>query len=169
MTNPLFAQFVFHHKLYNNVLEGLTDTETNSRLYDDPRINHIKYIAGHLLNAQYGFGILAGVRFEVKWNELFAAMGRSAAKDDIHYPSIEEIKAEWNIIYKDIKTALQSLATDDLKRTPPKPMERVFEGNPDFENTVGGFWSFLNHHQAYHIGQIGILRKGFGKKPMSYQ
>ncbi len=165
---PLLPLFKFHHCLYNNVLDGFTDEETNQRLHENRKINHVKYLAGHLLNSQYGFGFLSGVRFPVKWNELFAPMNHSEAKDDIRYPSIDEIREEWNAIYEPTWEALNRLSMDDLNTIPPKPADKVFENSPVFENTVAGFMTFLNHHQAYHIGQIGILRRGFGKEPMNY-
>jgi hypothetical protein len=166
---PILSQFDLHNILYNNVLAGFTDEETNRRLYGDTKLNHIKYLAGHLLNSQYGFGFLAGVRLDVKWDEMFAAMGRSEARDDITYPAIEEIKAEWNSIYEPSRSALTQLTVEEISKTPPKPVDKVFENSPVFDNTIAGFLTFLNHHQAYHIGQIGILRRGFGKEPMSYQ
>lgn len=169
MKKFLLAQFDFHNKLYHNVLAGLTDEETNRRLHGDTNMNHIKYIAGHLLNSQYGFGFLSGVKLEVKWDELFAVMNRSQARDDIQYPAIEEIVQEWDAIYEPIRKGLSRLPDAELAKVPPKPADKIFENSPIFENTVASFLAFLNHHQAYHIGQIGILRRGFGKEPMSYQ
>lgn len=160
MENPLIIQFDLHQKLFNNVLEGFTDKETNQRLHGDTNMNHVKYLAGHLLNSQYGLAMLANIEREVKWNKLFAAAGQSEAKDDIEYPTIEEIKAEWNEMYSPVRKGLEKLTLEELNKKPP--------GNLDFWQTSGEMWAFLNHHQAYHIGQIGILRKGFGKEPMRY-
>jgi len=168
MNNVLLAQFSFHYHLYNNVLEGFTDEEANQRLHGNKKMNHVKYLAGHLLNSQYGFGFLAGKHLKVKWNDLFAVMGQSQAQDDISYPSLDEIKKEWNEIYQPTRQALEQLSDKELIRIPPKPVDKVFENSPIFENSVAGFMAFLNHHQAYHIGQIGILRRGFGKQPMEY-
>ena len=41
----LVAQFDLHTKLFNNVLEGLSDLETNSR--PTRETNNIKWLAGH--------------------------------------------------------------------------------------------------------------------------
>ncbi len=161
MKNYLIIQYDLHHKLYNNVLEGFTDEETNERVHGDKNMNHMKYLAGHLLNSQYALGTIAGIDPEVKWNELFAAMNQSEAKDDIEYPSIEEIKAEWNAMNKPIRNGLNNLTTELLENKPPEPFDKVAE-------STGQLWAFLNHHQAYHIGQIGILRRGFDKAPMRY-
>lgn len=162
MKNLLLVQFILHHRLFINVLDGFTDEETNRRPFGNANINHIKYLAGHLLNSQYGLAMIAGLEPEVKWNELFAVMGQSEAKDDISYPSIEEIKEEWNRLFRPVQEGLGSLDTEELVSAPPAPFDQVAE-------SVGELWSFINHHVAYHIGQIGILRKVFGKGPMSYQ
>jgi hypothetical protein len=162
MKNLLLAQFDLHHRLYNNVLEDFRDGETNQRLNGNTRINHVKYLAGHLLNSQYGLARMAGLKPEVKWNELFAVMGQSEAKDDFPYPAIEEIKGEWNQLHQPLRNNLEKLTPEMLAQTPPHPFHQVAASS-------GELWAFINHHIAYHIGQIGILRKGFGKKPMRYE
>lgn len=162
MSKFLLIQFDLHHKLYNNVLQGFTDEESNKRLENNPRINHVKYLAGHLLNSQYGLALAAGSNVNIKWNEMFAVMGQSTAKDDFSYPPLEEIKLEWNKLYQPTRDALAQMTDKDLSKTPPSPFDQVAESR-------GGLWAFINHHIAYHIGQIGILRRGFGKEPMSYE
>jgi|SRR5690625_1238222 len=161
MKNQLLTQYHLHHKLYNNVLDGFTDEETNRRLYNDTNINHVKYLAGHILDSQYGIALLADISIEPKWTNLFAGAGLSEAKDDIEYPSIEAIKNEWNTIHDPIRNGLEDIPQKLLNQKPPAPMDQ-------FAESRGEFWAFLNHHIAYHIGQIGILRRGFGKPPMSF-
>ncbi|MBC9797834.1 DinB family protein [Sinomicrobium weinanense] len=171
MKMQLLAQFDLHHRLYNNVLEDLTDEETNKRINGNTQMNHIKYLAGHLLNAQYGLAFLSGVPVEVKWDDLFAGPGKTKAKDNFPYPDIEDIKKEWNDIHHEIRNGLSQLSPDMLDNLPPAPLNNVIENSPLkglFNNSVAGLWAFFNHHQAYHIGQIGILRRGLGKPAMHY-
>lgn len=163
MSTPLMAQFDLHHRLYKNVLDGFTDEETNRRLHGDTKINHVKYLAGHILNSQYGIAQLAHASsVEPKWNDLFAGAGQSEAKDNFDYPSIDIIKTEWDAIHDPIRNKLETLTSDFLSKTPPLPMD-------EFAESRGELWAFLNHHIGYHIGQIGILRRGFGKPPMSFE
>ncbi|MEX0646821.1 MAG: DinB family protein [Balneolaceae bacterium] len=162
MQKLLITQFDLHHRLYNNVLSGFTDRETNQRLEGYGQMNHVKYLAGHLLNSQYGLGMLAGINPKVKWNELFAVMGKSEARDQYNYPDIEEVKTEWNQMHDGMREGLAKLTDESLNKKPPAPFDQVAD-------TAGNLWAFINHHQAYHIGQIAILRRGFGKEPMSYQ
>ncbi len=161
MNNLLLTQYDLHQRLFNNVLDGFSDKETNQRLNDDPCINHVKYLTGHLLNSQYGLAAMAGMDPDVKWNELFAVMGQSEAKDNFPYPSIEEIKEEWNLMHSPLRSRLEKLTPEMLEAKPPALFDQVAASS-------GELWAFINHHIAYHIGQIGILRKGFSKTPMQY-
>ncbi len=149
---------------FKNSLVGFTDEETNQRL--NKNMNHAKYIAGHLLNTQYAFAMIGGVTIERKWDELFAGRGKTKALDDFPYPSIEEIKNEWEQLNLKVRENLNALTEDDLnKEIPDSPLSQ----SKVFDTTVGDFWAFINIHQVYHIGQIGILRRGFGKEPMKYR
>ncbi|MTI87679.1 MAG: DinB family protein [Balneolaceae bacterium] len=159
MKKPLLYQFDLHQQLYNNVLDGFTDVESNRRLHKN--MNHVKYLAGHILNSQYGLGILAGADLDIKWHDMFAVMGQSKAKDDFPYPTIEEIRAEWNTIYPPLRKQLDDLSPKNLNSKPPEPFDQIGD-------SVAEVWTFINHHTAYHLGQIGILRRGFDKEPMKY-
>lgn len=159
--NPLLIQYDLHQSLFNNVLDGFSDEQTNHRLHGFPQINHVKYLAGHLLNSQYGLAVIASLKPEIKWNELFAVMGKSAARDNFPYPKIDEIIAEWNGLYQPIREGLEKLTLEQINRKPPEPFDKV-------SDSIGQLWAFISHHQAYHIGQIGILRRAFGKGQMRY-
>jgi len=115
MSKLLLVQFDLHQRLYHNALDGFTDNETNQRPHGNPNMNHVKYLTGHLLNSQYGLAMIAGLEPEVKWNDFFAVMGQSEAKDNISYPSIEEIKWEWDALYKPTRKGLSELSDDDLE------------------------------------------------------
>ena len=162
MQKALLVQFDLHQRLFNNVLDGFSDKETNSRLSGYPKMNHVKYLAGHLLNSQYALAQIAGLNPEVKWDELFAVMGQSSAKDNFAYPGIEEIKNEWNVLYESTRNGLAKMGKDRLAQMPHQPFDQVAE-------SVLDLWAFVNHHIAYHIGQISIIRRGFDKDPMSYE
>ncbi len=159
----LLAQYDANYLWFKSALEGFTDEETNLRLHKE--MNHIKYIAGHLVNTQYAFAVIANVPVERKWDDLFAGQGKTKALDNYPYPSIEEIKHEWEELYQPIRRGLAKLTEKDL--------EQEIAGSPiatfkSFDSSIGDFWAFFNIHQTNHIGQMGILRRGFGKKPMRY-
>ncbi|MEO9005163.1 MAG: DinB family protein [Ginsengibacter sp.] len=160
----LLAQYDSLYRWFINSLVDFTDEETNHRLNEN--MNHVKYLAGHLTNAQYAYAGIAGVEVERQWDELFAGLGKSSARDNFSYPTIQEVKAEWEQINQSVRDSLQALSEDALdKAMPGSPLAQ----SKVFDTTVGDFWAFMNMHQTYHIGQIGILRRGFGKEPMTFR
>lgn len=160
----LLAQYDSLYKWLINSLVDFTDEEANQRL--NKNMNHVKYLAGHLTNAHYSYAMIAGVKVERKWDELFAGLGKSSARDNFSYPTIQEIKAEWEQINQSVRGSLEALSEEALnKEMPGSPLSQ----SKIFNNTVGDFWAFMNMHQTYHIGQIGILRKGFDKEPMTFR
>lgn len=157
----LLAQFDWVNKWFHNSLDGFTDRETNQRL--NKNMNHVKYLAGHLLNAQYGIGKAVAAKFERKWDDLFAGLSKTRAQDNFPYPNISEIVSEWDKLYTAIRSHLASLSDDALSREMPGG---GMGKSGVFDSSIGDYIAFLNLHQMYHIGQIGILRRGFGKEPM---
>lgn len=157
----LLAQFNLINQWFNNSLIGINDEEANQRV--SPNMNHIKYIAGHLVNAMYGIGNLGKLNLERKWDEHFAGLRKTKALDHHAYPSIDEIKTEWNHIFPKIKEALTALSDADLQQ---ELSGSSLKDSGIFDGSIGDFWAFMNEHQMYHIGQIGILRRGLGKEPM---
>lgn len=157
----LLAQFDLLNHWFNNSLDGISDSESNQRI--DPQMNHIKYLAGHLVNAQYGIADLSGAKIEHKWDELFAGLSKTKAMDNFDYPEIDEIKNEWNRIFQQIRQNLEKLTTADLEEEIPGSF---LAGSGIFDGSKGDLWAFMNEHQMYHIGQISILRRALGKAPM---
>ncbi len=158
----LLKQFDLLDRWFKNSLVNLSDEETNQRV--DQKMNHIKYLAGHLFHTNYAFAQLAGIKVETKWDDLFAGLGKTKALDNYPYPDIKEIKAEWDKVFPQVREGLKNLSEEVLNREVPSPIAQ----SEIFDNTIRDLWTMLNFHQAYHIGQIGILRKGLGKDTMKY-
>jgi hypothetical protein len=154
----LLAQIDIHNVLFNNVLADISEDEANAKLV--PGINTIKWLAGHLLWAQTNLARDCGLPIAIEWTDHYNNQLPHPPGPEIREPSLLEIKEAWNQHAPAIREKLASL-TDDILNKPFKfPL-------PQF-NTVEGLWAFINHHQAYTIGQIGILRRGLGKEAMSY-
>lgn len=157
----LLAQFDLNNHWFHNSLDGLSDAETNKRV--EQRMNHVKYLAGHLVQGFYGVAAIAGVEVEKKWVDLFEGLSKTKAKDNFPYPDIDEIKAEWDHLYKAVRAGLEAMPDEKLDETMPGSS---LAQTGFFDGTKGDFWAFMNAHQMYHIGQVGILRRGLGKDPM---
>ncbi|HEY2581816.1 MAG TPA: DinB family protein [Mucilaginibacter sp.] len=161
----LLDQYDLHNVLFNNVVADISDAEANKTVADP--MNSVKWLAGHLVWAQRNLGRMGGAKMDISWiGHFLSGPGsteeeRNAPKGE--YPTLETIKDKWNEIGPAIRTGLENL--------PDAALESVIEiKHPisPFDNTLGGLWAFINHHQAYTIGQIGILRRGLGKEAMKY-
>jgi DinB superfamily len=154
--NQLLAQIDLHNTLFNNVLVDISEEESNARLV--PSINNIKWLAGHLLWVQTNLGRSCGVPVEIAWIDHYNNQIPEPPK--IKAPSLEEIKTAWNQSVPVIRQGLENLSEEALHSPIEFPL-------PAFR-TQEGLWAFINHHQAYTIGQIGILRRALGKEAMKY-
>lgn len=156
--NQLLNLYDLHHTLYNNVLVDISEEESHKRLA--PEINNVNWLAGHLVWGQTGLANFCGLKMDIPWIDLYNTQLSAPPSPDIIEPSLEEIKATWNKYIAPLRDGLENL-TDEVLATPvqfPMPAFRTLEG----------LWTFISHHQAYTIGQIGILRRALGKDAMKY-
>ena len=156
-TETLATQLDLQTRLFNNVLDGISDAEADDRFGGD--VNPIKWIAGHLTSMRYGLGQLAQLDEQDPYPELFSH-GKSF-REDAEYPSIEAIKANWNRISDRLSAGLRHLPAPVLSSPAPANV-------PVPDDTLGGMLAFLMHHEAYHIGQMSLQRRLLGKKAMKY-
>ncbi len=150
----LATQFDLHTRLFNNILDGISDAEANARLND--HVNHIKWLAGHLTSTRFSIGQMAD---QDPWADLFAH--GHGLRADADYPSIEAIKAKWNAISDKVGAGLAHLPEAALGSPAPAKL-------PVNDDTLGGMLAFMMHHEAYHLGQMSLLRKYLGKEAMQY-
>ncbi len=157
----LLKQFDWVNHWFTNAIDGFTDDESNRRI--NPNMNHVKYLAGHLVNTQCGLAPVAGVEVERKWDDLFAGLGKTKAQDNFPYPAIDEIKEKWKSVYGALRKGLEKLSDKELAQDMPGG---GMGASGIFDGSKGDYWAFINLHQMYHVGQISLLRRGFGKPAM---
>ncbi len=154
--NTVKRQFDLHTRLLNNVLEGIDESETHTRMND--HVNHLKWLAGHLTHTRFSYNKLVQLEPKPFYKELFGP--GSQINPDIDYPSIEGIKEDWNAISAKISEALDNLPAEALAGEAPRV--------PFGKGTLGDYLDFIPHHEAYHIGQMSILRRFLGKEAIKY-
>ena len=161
----LLEQYDLHDVLFNNVIKDISDDESNKSIVDP--MNSVKWLAGHLLWANANLANISSVPIEVKWRDHFYTKEGGGPEDfnapPSPLPTLEEVRAKWNEDTIAIREGLKNLTEDALNST--IEVKHPIHG---FDNTLAGLWAFVNDHQAYHIGQIGIIRRALGKKAMSY-
>lgn len=161
----LLAQYDLHDVLFNNVINNISDAESNEIIAEP--MNSVKWLAGHLLWAQKNLARIGGAQVVIPWSDHFYTIQGATDEDrnapESEFPTLDQIRDKWNEVSPAIKQGLANL--------PEQALDSVIEAKhpiAPFDNTLGGLWAFINDHQSYHIGQIGILRRSLGKEAMAY-
>jgi hypothetical protein len=161
----LLDQFDLHNILYNNVIADISNDESNKCVADP--MNSVKWLAGHLLWAQHNLANIGRVKLELPWRDHFHTKQGGSPEDfnapKSELPTLQQVKDKWNEFAPLIRAGLENLPDEALNT-----VIEVKHPIAPFDNTLGGLWAFINHHQAYTIGQIGILRRGLDKEAMKY-
>ena len=139
-----------HHALHVNV-KGVTNEE--AWIQPRPYGNCMNWVVGHIVASRNG--ILAALGEEAIWpKEEAKTYARHSAP--ITAPGegkpLDLMLADFDRAQERINSALGRITAADLV----KPF-----GDGD---TVGGWLHFLQFHEAYHIGQAGLLRRMAGKE-----
>ncbi len=149
--------FSLNDRLFINALEGITEEQAKERHSDHN--NPVNWIAAHTVHARYLMLIFLGKPSENPYNSLFENF--RAYDDSISYPSLAEIKSEWQKVSGLLKDSLAAVTDKQLAAVSP-----VKSPIGDFTNE--GTIAFLAQHESYDIGQLGYLKKYFTKEAMKY-
>lgn len=141
--------------LLRKALEGI-DAETWVRRPND-RTNNLAFVACHVLDARFHLMKMIGHERTNPWQALFdAATDITTMKE---YPPVYELVAEWDELHEATLAALDELSGAELDA-------RSATRFPTADETTLGGITFLAFHEAYHVGQLGLIRKYFGLEPV---
>jgi uncharacterized damage-inducible protein DinB len=115
--------------------------------------NHMMWLLGHVVVHRGQVLKVLGVDWKSLWASLFAP--GSQRVDEAEYPTVDEMRAAWDEISEQLKTALREPAPEVLTKTAP-------QGAPSFDKTMSGTVAFYAFHDTYHTGQVSFLRKWLG-------
>jgi hypothetical protein len=153
----LLAQYDLHTRLFLNCLKDFTEKQSNTRAVAG--INHVKWLAGHLLAVRINMGKLAGAAVSYDYLPVFQA-GTTAQDDASVYPTLEALIDKWNEVSAPVREQFASLSEAALQAPSPFPQP--------CGDSFTGMWTFLEHHQAYTIGQVSLIRRILGLEAMKY-
>lgn len=136
---------------YPRALAGIGNDALLTR--PGPRSNPMLWVAGHLVQARTRLLGACGPPRTLPWADLFAT--GSVIGDLTRYPGIGELVAVWRS------------ASDELtKRIAALPDQRLDEPAPRWltggDGTMLDALAYAAFHEAYHVGQMGYLRKWLG-------
>lgn len=137
--DTLIAQLSACHRIVHRNVDDVSNDEAN--IQPQPAGNSIFWVLRHITGTREK--VLASVG-----QSGFAATGQT----------LEEVLASYDRSQPLIASALGALTDDELDRKAPFSPG----GNPN--ETVRSLLTVVAFHEAYHTGQLGILRRLVGKE-----
>lgn len=146
-------------------LERLHDFHEDEWFAMPGGVTHAAWQAGHLAMAEYRLCLdrIRGVRPDderIISTEFLMLFGKGSGPnpDPSVYPSRSEIMATLERVHEAALSECATLTDADLDATALKP-------HPWFTTKIGSL-SWFAAHEMSHAGQLGILRRLLGKKPI---
>jgi len=115
--------------------------------------NHLMWLLGHVVVHRGQVLKTLGTDWNSSWASLFSR--GSQRVDQAEYPTVDEMRAAWDEISQQLKSALREAPLEVLTKDAP-------EGPPSFDKKLSGTVAFYAFHDTYHAGQVSFLRKWLG-------
>ena len=148
-------QFRITTNLYIKAMTGVDKDVAMRR--PGPLSNPLLWMAGHVTHFRSRLLTLLGVPREYPWGSVFDTGAKVGAAD--MYPSPEELVALWEEQSELLMDRLSALTEAELAAP---PTARV----PSTDATLRGAIGYFSLHEAYHVGQMGYVRKWLGLTPI---
>jgi len=145
-------QFGLGTGLAQKALDGLTPEELHRRA--GPGVNPTLGLMIHLAHVRCSLLNVLGVARELPWDGKFGRGG--AMNDPSQYPELDEVWSVWHDATSRLDKRFEELTDEELSAPSPRDF-------PVPDKTIRGAINFLAYHEAYHLGQMGYLRKWLGK------
>jgi hypothetical protein len=154
---PLALQLELNERLFLNAIGDFPQDLWLRRLEDTA--NHAAFLALHLLDARCFMVRLLGISVFHGFEEV----GEDATRleDIADFPPPMAVAESWRRVNSDVGSALEGMDPEVLKSRAPHEF-------PVEDPTVFGAIAFLAQHEAYHLGQLGIIRRAVGLAPIAY-
>jgi uncharacterized damage-inducible protein DinB len=133
------------------VTRDLTDAVARRQARGDDGAS-IAWVIGHLLHYRYDLMKVLGASQDSPFKEKFTGN----ATDGADYPTIGELMESWSEVSQQTLAVVKAATDAQIEATLPS------DGGPHAERRVLDTLVFFTWHEAYHMGQLGTLRKQFG-------
>ena len=155
--SDLVTLYEFSYFALNRNLDGVSNEE--SLLIPQPAGNCINWVLGHIVSARNAVLTLAGgapiANGDVAQHY---KRGSAALQPGDKVPDIGTLRGWLSDSQQQLIPALAAISEKTLSLTVPEAMRR-----PPLTGSVGDALARLAFHEAYHNGQIGLLRRLAGK------
>ncbi len=151
LINPLIKVFQTSDYIMNMVLGDVSNNDALKRVRGTEG-SSVTWIVGHLCSYRVNIMKMFGSDKQNDFEEFYYKNG---ATDGAGYPEISDVLKKWNDLSIEFYDVMKNVVDDQLL----KPEKSNGTHN---EKTVLDTLTFLNWHEAYHMGVIGMIRKEFG-------
>lgn len=142
--NNLIRAFQLQDSIFHNALEDISDDQALLRPND--QTNHYNWLLGHVTTCRFMLANAIGLQVENPHGDLyFKELGNH------HYKTIADIQDQWTKISARLMDYLSDLSREEL--------DACVDGMPVSRLDLIVFYQY---HEAYHLGQMGLLRKVLG-------
>ncbi len=154
-TNSLVSQLQLTSYVMQKNLAGLSHEETLQS--PEGGGNCMNWVVGHIVRGRVMLQTVLGQDPMFDLDELAIYNDKPLANANRAMP-IEELLKRFDALQDPLATGLAGVPAEMLsKKAPFSPAN-----NPD--ETVGSLLAAFLFHEAYHVGQTGIQRRGLGKR-----
>lgn len=154
--SPIALQLEASGRLFTDAIRDFPADAWESRLGGDTT-NHAAFLALHLLDARCY--ILRSLGVDARHDFQDRTEGARELEDIPEYPGVEEILSAWETVSAKTGPALEEVTPETLASEAPFAF-------PIEDDTVLGMLAFLTQHEAYHVGQLGMIRRAHGLAPL---
>jgi uncharacterized damage-inducible protein DinB len=161
-TLPLLETGKLNTRLFLNCLEEVSDKMALQR--PNAHTNNVAFIACHILDNRYHLSKAIGLTLEhpLANYAIFSDPNIHGINDVKDYPPVKQLCKAWQTVSVKLLEHLPTLTEEALH----EPLNQLY---PSEDKSVLASAAFLLQHEAYHIGQLALLRKYLGLKAMSYK
>ena len=147
-----FAQLMgLNDHLLGKALAGIKPDDLARR--PGPNSNPLLWIVGHIVATRNLLARALGAGLDLPWAGKFAQ--KSAFDETAEYPEAAELEKILRQLSAQLQVRLTQLSDAELSARGPREF-------PIPDKTVRGTIAFLIYHEAYHVGQVGYLKKWLG-------
>lgn len=144
--STIINAYNFNTTLFTDKVFTLTEEQADFRI--EGKVNPIRWLAGHLTRARGH--VLKGLGGEKSF--AYAELFGQGFDESETYPTLEELKSEFDEITEQLISAMQHATEEQLEN------ELGFT-LPNGADKIGGSLSFWLYHEGLHLGQVSIIRK----------
>jgi uncharacterized damage-inducible protein DinB len=146
-------KFRFNETLLTMVMDGFGPDDWTTQLGD---ANSAHWILGHVTHSRlYLLRGLGADLPEEPWEAIFAPGADTSKFDPATFPPTDELVTEFMAKGDQLSMHLDTLTEEGAAKEWVKL--------PDGTRTVGDGVHFFYMHEAYHLGQIGLVRRAVGR------